>query len=493
MKTKRLFILFVLIVALLLCAFAFYLFQTPSFHFTPFPLKENSEYINNPYCGFYHINAFIPGDSFHQSSSTSSTSKAALFARQISDGKSSDSNPSLTLLEINLKNYQDKSIDQTALDELETIFSVYRDTNQKLIVRFLYDWDGKALQTEPANLSQIKAHINALAPVINQYEDIIFLLQGNFAGDYGEMHNTRFGSEENNRELMETLANRISENIYLSVRTPQQRRSIIKDFSPIPFDNSSIAKRLGLFNDGMFGSNSDLGTYDDTTIDMQKGFSEKGTREEELDYQNILCQYVPNGGEAVLPNPLNDFENAVKDLSRMHVSYLNADYDEKVLSKWKNYPITDTSPLNENHLFTNQTGYDFIQSHLGYRFVLNSSTFVEETNTLNIKIKNTGFASCYRKLDFEIIFREKSEHDINVLIAFDSRKLFAGEEKELNVSVPASLSTGKTYQLYFKITDSLTKEPIYFANRDTASKKAIHSNPSSYKNELLFAKLKRIR
>ena len=43
---------------------------------------------------------------------------------------------------------------------------------------------------------------------------------------------------------------------------------------------------------------------------------------------------MPNGGEVVLDNPLNDFSQAVEALRCMHVSYLNAEHDLNVLRKW---------------------------------------------------------------------------------------------------------------------------------------------------------------
>ncbi len=78
----------------------------------------------------------------------------------------------------------------------------------------------------------------------------------------------------------------------------------------------------------MLGSDLDLGTYGashDTFT--EENYVSKGNRTQELNYQNELCKSVPNGGEVVLDNRLNDIDNAVSALSTMHVSYLNYLYD----------------------------------------------------------------------------------------------------------------------------------------------------------------------
>ena len=100
--------------------------------------------------------------------------------------------------------------------------------------------------------------------------------------------------------------------------------------------DDSLMGRLGLFNDGMLGSESDLGTYGDTARRDATSPSYKGTRKEELAFQNNLCRYVPNGGEVIFNNTLSDLETSVSALRTMHVSYLNADNDGRVMEKWRN-------------------------------------------------------------------------------------------------------------------------------------------------------------
>ena len=89
----------------------------------------------------------------------------------------------------------------------------------------------------------------------------------------------------------------------------------------------------------MLGSVYDLGTYDDTPLQSDSAIDEQGTRNEELIFQEKLCQYVPNGGEVTVDNEYNDLDNAITDLFQMHVSYLNSEHDADVLDKMEIFCI----------------------------------------------------------------------------------------------------------------------------------------------------------
>ena len=209
-----------------------------------------------------------------------------------------------------------------------------------MILRFLYDWDGNAQSTEPNDISQIENHMRQCAQILNEHKDNIYLVQGIFIGNYGEMHHSRFSSTEEQIQLFTVLRGCLDDEIYMAVRTPAQLRAVLA--ADHLDEGQAVVIKTGLFNDGMMASESDLGTYTN--------------RSRELSYQDVVCLTVPNGGEVVSDTVYNDIENAMNTLQTMHVSYLNRMYDEKVLKKWKNQPYEDTR------------GYDYIGAHLGYRY-----------------------------------------------------------------------------------------------------------------------------
>ena len=77
----------------------------------------------------------------------------------------------------------------------------------------------------------------------------------------------------------------------------------------------------------------------------------------------------------------------------MHVSYLNCLHDATVINKWK------TQIYQGNDIFNGVTGYDYITTHLGYRytFVDSSINYTPFNDIFMIKldIKNVGFSSSY--------------------------------------------------------------------------------------------------
>ena len=297
-------------------------------------------------------------------------------------------------MEINLGNYADCDISEDGLSRLDQLFSSWSDTQKQLILRFVYDWDGNNLQTEPALRSQIERHMEQLAPVINRYANSIYLLQGIFVGNWGEMNHSDYLSGNDLTALTEKLASLTDPSIFLSVRTPAQLRTILKTASPLPESDAysgSLASRLGLYNDGMLGSPTDTGTYGDSASDTSD-YSKAWPRADELTFQDKLCQYVPNGGEVITPNSCNDLDAAIQTLQTMHVSYLNKDYDPDVINKkWKT-SLYSGSDL----LYHGMIGYDYISCHLGYRYVLTASAF--SPGQVSITVENKGFSSCYRPL-----------------------------------------------------------------------------------------------
>ena len=289
---------------------------------------ESSEPLANPYQGFYHIIGYTLSDEYTSANASYQTDSYTA---------------SLALLEINLKNYRKTEISETGLAQFNDILEAWSQapSNPKLILRFLYDWDGIAAVTEPDSLDRILTHMDQISPLVNQHQDLIYIIQGIFIGNWGEMHHSRFMDGASVGTLIRHLNAVIAPSIYLSVRTPAQWR-MINDVYDVPSNfpafgtDDSLMGRLGLFNDGMLGSESDLGTYGSTARRDAGSPAYQGTRTEELEFQNRLCRYVPNGGEVIYQSTLSNLNTSVSALQAMHVSYLNADYDSRVLDKWRN-------------------------------------------------------------------------------------------------------------------------------------------------------------
>ena len=431
--------------------------------YTPASYAESNAILDNPFCGFLHLYGFLLSEEDPES--------MTMRCRQYINTNSRQ----LMLAEVNLKNYADADLSETALQQLDNILSEINASRKQVILRFLYDWDDKALETEPKEISRIVSHMDQVAAIVNQYADSILLIQSTFTGNCGEMTQTRFGSHEHNRYLMTHLAEVTDPSIFLAVRTPSHLRGITESKSPITAEtafNGSLASRLGLFNDGMLGSVYDLGTYDDTSFADSTSPEEKGTREEEIAFQEYLCQYVPNGGEVVIDNPYNDFENAIVDLRRMHVSYLNYDHQTEVMEKW------EASTYEGDDCFRGMNGLDYIEAHLGYRYVIADSGFTydamkSDDASFSITIENTGFAPSYRDFDGMITLQDTATDIlISIPVEMDVRTIQAESKTSFAFSLAVRALPEGTYEISFGLTDPYTGCAIQFAN-DTADENGL--------------------
>ena len=380
--------------------------------FTAEKFSESNEVLENPYQGYYHIIGYALNDTDEAIASHADT---------YSD--------SLVLLEINLKNYKNTTISEHALSQLEQIFKDWSNTDTQILLRFLYDWDGIAKATEPDSLSTILTHIDQVSEIVNRYSDSVYLMQGIFIGNWGEMHGSEFMDDTSVHTLINHLNESIDSSIYLSVRTPAHWRMITN-------------------------------LYDAP----KKSPSYKGTREDELKFQNTLCQYVPNGGEVVSDNSYNDLPSAVESLTTMHVSYLNADYDNTVLDKWKN------TTWNQNDAFYGCDGYTYIQAHLGYRYLVTKCTvktsgFLNPQLNLSIGLQNTGFGNALKEFHATLKFKNTETGEISsVPIDYDFRKLKSTQKKTLSVSLPRKSLKSGSYQVFLSITDAQSEKQISLAN-----------------------------
>ena len=418
--------------------------------------QESNTLVQNPFCGFYKINGYMLSDS--------STKKELISQVR----KNCKDNPyPLVLAEINLQNYANSDLNSSAKQQLDTILTQYALAKKQVILRFLYDWDGKALQSEPLDFYRVKNHIIQISPVVNQHTDCVYIIQGVFIGNVGEMNNSNYSDINQIRQLIEALAESTDPQIYLAVRTPAQLRGILRTRTPLSsqdFESGTFASRLGLYNDGMLGNVYDMGTYDDTPITSGNSMDEPGTREEELLYQYKLCQYVPNGGEVTIDNEYNDIDNTITALSQMHVSYLNSEHEEYVLNKWKK------STYIGDNVFFDCTGYDYIEAHLGYRYFIQEShldfhSIVGNDATLYLTIANSGFSSAYKKYDTTLLITNQDTGKTKRLKTnIDNRRISGNDQVTFKISPDIRSLKKGIYILALEMKDPCTENYIYFAN-----------------------------
>ena len=362
-------------------------------------LHESLEQIKNPGRGWYRIYTYD-------------------LAQELPELYIACEEETIALLLIDIGAFKNKHIPESALVYLEKILGFFKKNEKKVILRPVYDTTGHGMEREPGTLQIVKEHMQQLGEVIERYAENILVVQGIMVGDWGEMHGSKFLSDKHLKELTKEYITAMNQSCYLAVRTPRQWKTAAESM------DTHMRNCLVLFNDGIFGSETDLGTYES---------SDK--RKQDLKWQYDSLGYGPVGGEAVADvrisgiSPGQDIaldtmwdngnmsfaesvdldKNSVMDaLRKMHVTYLNSMHDQKLLDQWK----AQTMKWNGSMISV----YDYIGLHLGYRFIVRDATWtaVEKTvpggglrkhfmgkkeKFLEVTVENSGFADLYEEVE----------------------------------------------------------------------------------------------
>ena len=139
-------------------------------------LTESTDPLNNPGRGWYQIYTFYLPEEIDYQSLTGSLNP----------------DESLSLVIINIGKYKEKELDLEALERVEEILTFFEREKKDVILRFVYDSEGKGIEREPLLFSYIERHIKQLMPITQSHTGTVFILQGMLIGSWGEMHSSKF-------------------------------------------------------------------------------------------------------------------------------------------------------------------------------------------------------------------------------------------------------------------------------------------------------------
>ncbi len=364
----------------------------------------------------------------------------------------------IALVIINIGEFKDTAITQNALNNIRAILTFFKEKNYDIILRITYDHVGKALEREPFFFSTVLEHLKQVIPVMNEFSDIIFVYQGMLIGNWGEMHTSKFVSAQKLKEIWSVLKQEVNDNIFFAVRKPSFWRLLHPEFC----DKESLAAdNMGLFDDAIFGSSTHLGTFG--SVDRYStGWDTLWSRQCELDFEDQLCQHVPNGGEALGGEEFLIDKNMVKTieiLRKMHITYLNRDYDELILNQWKEWK------WESSDVWQGMNFFDYIGRHMGYRFCVRDvevtpSEVFDENIVLTIQIENVGFANIYQEAALYIEWTDSTGKELKKELLYDMRKWNSGSVQFLTCGMKHSNS-----RFYLSARRKKDGRRIYFANK----------------------------
>lgn len=398
---------------------------------------ESTEYLGNPGCGWYHIHAF-----------------------PLEEGPDMDElywclckEETLALVMLDIGAYRERPLPESAIGRMEEILNFFGEQGKELIVRAVYDREGKGMEREPDSIQTVEKHMRQIGAVLSGFADQIVVVQGLLVGNWGEMHGSKFLSREKLQRLFFTYRSALG-NLCMAVRTPVQWRMICAE------GTNTAQIGLGLFDDGMFGSSSNLGTYGTMPKELA-GWETEWCREDELDFVGYLGEQMPYGGEAVGADVCGEFTQALEELKRTHVSYLNSVYDEQLLGRWRQ------AEWKEAGIWNGCSGYDYIGRHLGYRFVIRDISMkcggrYRKTPCIEVQVENIGFAPLYEEVELTAVWatgeREKEER-----LPVDMRMLLPGGQTRITIPMPENAGKEES-RLYLMLRRKRDGHILQFAN-----------------------------
>lgn len=438
-------------------------------------LKESTRALKNPGCGWYHIYTF-------------DLSKENFLYIDCEEEE-------LVLLLIDIHAFRGcEQIPKEALEYFSSILTFFEQHDKGIILRIVYDTNGRGMENEPSSIKIVKSHMKQLGSIICEHtsekESLpgkILVHQGLFVGSWGEMHSSKFLSEARMKELSDTFLEATKGSCPIAVRKPVQLRQLScqKTASNINFT---------LFNDAIFGSETDLGTYGTIQKSALSENSEREktpwAREDELSWQQSFMQQSFCGGEVLggmnnvsespgntdYPQRTLDWNQVVADLAKMHVSYLNSIYSKEVLDDWKAQRIMwNGKEISE---------YDYIGRHMGYRFTVTQVKIscvspekkkqTQDTQNQNSKsvikftIKNTGFANLCEEAVCRLILTENNENVKALEIKSDPRTWNSGTDTVIECPILQEIWTQQSQQtkLFLQLTRKRDGRIIEWANEE---------------------------
>lgn len=260
--------------------------------------------------------------------------------------------------------YNMEQIPEDKKADLENTLKEAEALGLSVILRAAYDFSGEELDPE---FSIILSHIEQIAEIVNKHKTCVAGVQAGMIGPFGEWNNSIYMEEKDYRlQVTEKWLQTLDKEIPVSVR----RQKFIREAAKAGIDTS----RLGIYNDGLFSSESDLGTY-----------AEDYSREEDLQWSKEHIHVPFNGGEMPYVSEYSDIENVVKEADCLQLTYLNREYHWDVWDLWKSQSIDGIC------------GDTYIKQHLGSKIYVKTLNIEKNYNKkkefeIKIEIGNAGFS-----------------------------------------------------------------------------------------------------
>ncbi len=349
---------------------------------------------------------------------------------------------------VRLDEYRNRPLPAEFLNQLNRQFQLVRTAGIKVALRFSYNFPtGSAANAPDAGLELTLEHIAQLKPVLQQNADVIAVLQGGFIDAWGEWHSSGSGLDQPQpkAKILSALLTAMPANRMVQIRYPNDIKTNYPQALTIANAfNGSRQARVGFKNDCFLAGRTDAGTYEPDVPALKN-------------YMGKIAPYIAVGGETCQVRPAehrSDCPTAEAELAQFHWSYLNANFYEPALNRWKS-----------------EGCYARIGRSLGYRLQLVKSNFPSQVKSNrqlsgNLVIKNVGYASPFNPRNLELILRHQQTGKVYRLPILKSGsktndpRLWLPEAGEISVDmrskIPQAAPSG-VYEVLLNLPDPIAK------------------------------------
>ena len=363
----------------------------------------------------------------------------------------------------------DAPLTRDALAAVSNTLVNARANGATMVVRFGYT-SGSETGAEPTDFQTIVGHVVQLGKVLGAFPDVVLAVECGMIGPWGEMHSNGYREPHHIRAITDAWLGTLARETALLVRYPkwilEYAQKDVDAFMREVADETYYKKqtaqrRLGMFNDGYLGTESDYGTWRKNEMWMvrEQGVGYLEARRN-VPYGGELAHISEEEAEAV---PLFDVSryNVVREFYRTHLSYLrNIDSGRHNLARrigrltlTHAYDFEGMPDLSE---WYGRDMRSFMRAHMGYRFVIRGVR--RSSGSVEVTVENTGFG--------HLLLKSRAEVSAGALkheIPFDLRTLRPGRSRTFSVPLPRGADAGSA--VYIRVfADTPARQAILFAN-----------------------------
>ena len=411
--------------------------------------QATDELIANPERGFY-----TPQEVHNASSSIISATGATV---------NRNNYRTLYLLEFHLTEYVQSDISEDYLQTIRKSFTALRTVGAKCVLRFCYS-NGFDESDKPwdATPEQALRHIAQLKPILQEYYDVIFVVQAGFIGSWGEWYYTEnYNDNASRKAIVDALLDAVPASRQIELRTPAFKMSLYgyslaDTLTRATAHQPNPLGRLGGHNDCYLASANDQGTYrgnnDRTYWAAESAYTIMGG---ETCGVSAYCHCDPQGDNAKA-------HGVLADMAINHFTYLNQNYHPSVIGRWRT-----------------EGCFEELQKRLGYRYVLDKGQFTQaakagESFRVVLTLHNEGFAPAQNPRDIELVLTDKAGKLVKAWpVDSDPRYWMPNETVTVDQTVTLPEGISGEYTLSLNLPDpceNLRSNPLYsirLANKDT--------------------------